>query len=75
MARLFAELLIHYLAPSLRDIWQQAQTDPGTAPRPKFQSGCPERLKQFVVKKRPFFYPDDLTITKNDPVRQCNLVN
>jgi hypothetical protein len=45
-------------------------------PNQKCQDLCPERLKQFVVKKRPFFHPDDLTIRKNDlvqAVQPCEL--
>jgi hypothetical protein len=39
------------------------------------QDLCPERLNRFVVKERRFFRPDNLTTRKNDPFRQCNLVN
>jgi hypothetical protein len=39
------------------------------------QDLCPERPNRFVVKERRFFHPDNLTTRKNDPFRQCNLVN
>jgi len=46
-----------------RDISQQALA------RPEFQNRCPGRLNRFVVRERPFFYPDNLTTRKNDPVQ------
>jgi hypothetical protein len=58
----------------LPDIWLQAPTDIGTAPGLKFQSGCPDRLNQFVVKEKTFFHPDSLT-TKNDPIQAAQPVN